>query len=161
MIGTTFRSILGLVPIALLCISASAFASSHEDRSLSFELESVDGLLSVSSTVIGELAAGLFEDGLSCRSRIDGEVYQALRQLERRGEGARYRFEDGGDRVTLRRRAGQIRVRLEPENGRRVDLSAPWALARCLLGEGERIELPRDLELSVKSRESRLEIRLD
>ncbi len=160
MTGRTSRCMLILTIFTLFGVSAG-LAGTHEDRRLSFELESVDGLLSFASTAIGGLATGLFEEGLSCRSRVDGEVYQALRQLERRGEGSRYRFDDGGDRVTLRRRGGQIRVRLEPEDGKRVDLSAPWALARCLLGDGDRIELPKDLELSVESRDSRLEIRLD
>lgn len=160
MIARTFRCLSIFMIVALFGAGAS-LAGARDDRRLSFELESVDGLLSVASTAIGSLAAGLFEEGLSCDSRVDGEVYQALRQLERRGEGARYRFEDGGDRVTLRRRGGQIKVRLEPEDGRRIDLSAPWVLARCLLGDGGRIELPKDLELSVKSRDSRLEIRLD
>ena len=160
MIRRTLRCTSIVVTIALFGASAG-LAAAREDRRLSFELESVDGLLSVASTAIGGLAAGLFEEGLRCHRRVDGELYRALRQLERRGEGSRYRFEDGGDRVTLRRRGGQIRVRLEPEDGKRIDLSAPWALARCLLGEGGRIELPEDLELSVKSRDSRLEIRLE
>jgi hypothetical protein len=71
---------------------------------------------------------------LDCDASGDRRTRRMAEELDRRGEGAVYEFEDGdGDRVVSRRSRGRLVLETFDDDGDRAVVEMPWALAECLM----------------------------
>jgi hypothetical protein len=120
------------VPAAL---SACSSAGRHVQRSVTVsETRNQDGLeVAVSRHLARDLLQGVVGSELSCHADLDPDLEGLLRDLERRGRGARATLVDGDDTMVARRRARTIEFEVRGTDGS-VEIVMPWAVAECLLG---------------------------
>ena len=138
----TRSSLLGMTLLML----ATVVSAGTRDKELSVRIEGEDGAdisFSISGGFVEDILEGLAGADLDCDVTTDDDTRAMLRHLDRRGEGAKYRFrDDEGKLIKARRRHGQLE--LDIANGAEKDahVSLPWAAAECMLGH--RVELSRD-----------------
>ena len=113
------------------------------------------------------LASLVREAVLDCEASDDPEVLAMAEALDRAGEGGVHRFvDDDGDRVTARRRRGQLVLQAVERKGEKATVEMPWAFAECwMLGRAPAGKSARDLvgdgfSLQVDGRDGRERVRI-
>ncbi|MCZ7649965.1 MAG: hypothetical protein M5U13_01890 [Thermoanaerobaculia bacterium] len=113
------------------------------------------------------LAALVREAVFECQASDDPETREMAESLDRQGEGGVHRFTaDDGDRVTARRRHGQLVLQVVDRKGERATVEMPWAFAECwMLGRAPAGKTARDLvgdgfSLQVDGRDGRERVRI-
>ncbi len=140
-----------LLSMTLLML-ATIVSAGTKDKELSVRIEGEDGAdisFSISGGFVEGILEGLAGADVDCEVTTDDDTRAMLRHLDRRGDGAKYRFRnDEGKLIKARRRHGQLELDIAngAENGAHVSL--PWAVAECMLGH--RVELSRDARASLE-----------
>ena len=84
-------------------------------------------------TLASDLLRGVIGSELSCDADLDPDFEGLLRDLDRRGRGARATLVDGDGTLTARRRARTLELDARSPDGG-LEIVMPWAVAECLLG---------------------------
>ena len=123
------------VATALVALSACSSAGRHDQRSVTVsETRGHDGIeVAVSKELAGDLLQGVVGSELSCDADLDPDFEGLLRELDRRGRGARATLVDGDDTIVARRRARTLELDVRGTDGG-LEVIMPWAVAECLLG---------------------------
>jgi hypothetical protein len=125
------------VPAVLVMASLAgcSSASRHDQRSLSVaETTGHDGIeMAISAGLAEDLLQRVIGSELSCRARLDPDFEGMLRDLDRRGRGARATLIDDDDTIVARRRARTLELEVRSPDGG-LEVVMPWAVAECLLG---------------------------
>ena len=141
-----------LTALALLLVASSLFAG-KKDKELSLHIEGEDGLnisLSVSADFVDSLLEGLAGSSMDCDVTTDDETRAMLEHLDRRGEGSKYKFrDDEGKLIKARRRRGQLELDIAKSGEKHADVSLPWAIAECMLGQRAEFSSETSAEFSI------------
>ncbi|MDH3523429.1 MAG: hypothetical protein OES32_07555 [Acidobacteriota bacterium] len=129
-----------------LLMLATVVSAGTKDKELSVRIEGEDGAdisFSISGGFVDGILEGLAGADVDCDVTTDDDTRAMLRHLDRRGEGAKYRFrDDEGKLIKARRRHGQLELEIAKGAERDAHVSLPWAVAECMLGH--RTQLSRD-----------------
>jgi hypothetical protein len=134
-----------LLTVTLLLLATTVFAG-KKDKELSIQIEGDDGSsvsFSIASGFVNGILEGLAGAEVDCDVTTDVDTRAMLEHLDRRGEGAKYRFRnDDGQRIKASRRRGQLELDIERSGRKDAHVSLPWAVAECMLGR--RVELAHE-----------------
>lgn len=127
----------GLFTVALFLVGSTLFAG-KKDKELNLQIEGDDGVnisLSISADFVDGILEGLAGSDIDCDVTTDKETRAMLEHLDRRGEGAKYRFrDDEGKLIKASRRRGQLELDITRSGDSDAHVSMPWAIAECMLG---------------------------
>jgi len=135
MVRAVVLRLVAAVVTVLVALSACSSAGRHDQRSVTVsETRGHDGIeVAVSKELASDLLQGVIGSELSCDADIDAEFEGLLRDLDRRGRGARATLVDGDDTIVARRRARTLELDVRSPGGG-LEVGMPWAVAECLLG---------------------------
>jgi hypothetical protein len=125
-------AVLVLAIVALGCSSTQQ----HESKSLTIsELKNGKGMtVSVSKPLARSLLEGAIGSEMECGADLDVQVASILRALDREGNGSRVTVRDEDGVITARRSGSSLRMEFrDADDGGRLELRMPWAVAECLL----------------------------
>ena len=126
----------------LIAMAVAGCASSSKPEGVSLALVGDEGE-GLRIELGGDWVRALLEEKLGteleCSGDIDGELEEMLLALDRRGRrsSAVLRGEEGV--IRARRRAGLLELDVRGDGEGRVRITAPWAIAECLLGRSTRL----------------------
>ena len=125
--------------LALACCLAAALSLPYPtlaDPGAKFELEveGEDGEQVRVAVATGWLSALVRHSSIDCDGSDDRRTRRMATELDRRGEGGVYEFEDrDGNRVVARRSRGRLILEEVDDDGDRAVVEMPWVLAECLM----------------------------
>ncbi len=128
---------IGYAP-ALVLVMAGCAATAPEHRSLQLSVNSSGGesaSLEVSGEAVDGVVHALLDGDLSCGGDIDVELGRVLTTLDRRGRSARANMNGEHGRLEGRRHGDSFDLAFVGADGGRLELTAPWGVAECLLGQ--------------------------
>ena len=126
-----------VVSLGLVLAAALAHAG---DRTSSVTISTDDDgsqlKVAVSKGLLATMVEELVGSELSCDGGSDGEFTDLLRQLDRKGRGARATVEtDDHTVITAKRKRKTVKIDIrDPDDDGAVEVVMPWLVAECLLG---------------------------
>jgi hypothetical protein len=127
-----FRFVLALVVVAAGC---AATAPEHHSASLSVTNSGGDAAsLEVSGDAVDNVVHALLDGDVSCGGELDSELGRVLATLDRRGRSAHASVTGNDGRLEGRRHGNSFDLAFVSTDGGRLELTAPWGVAQCLLG---------------------------
>lgn len=134
------RRLLMIVTAALLLgPTLLACSSTKKDNTLTFEY----GGGSTELTISDEVVRGLLEDALDSEIDCDGDLdppfRTVLEQLERKPKG-RASIQGSDSTLYAKRRGGTLDLRIDAQDGGRIEAKMPWAVAECMLGRSTTLD---------------------
>jgi hypothetical protein len=157
----TIAAIAAVAAVALALSPTAAFAHDPDSAPrLEVHVDGEDGTNFDLSIGAGWIAGLIDSLDVECEVATDADTRRMARHLDRKGEGARFRFvDDDGDDVLAIRRAGMLRIETSEKNGESALVELPWPLAECFLlgrepaGGVGRLLLDSGLKLKVDARD--------
>ncbi|MCP4895571.1 MAG: hypothetical protein GY906_01245 [bacterium] len=141
MLRSTVLSLLGCCTMIVSVGCASSQPEPPSTVNLDYIEDGIDSAqLMYSSPVVENLVKDLIGSGVRCGGELDGELAVAISRLDNGSRSARYRLTDDDTTVLFRRRGSRWSVRVKPDDGGRLDIELPWAVAECLAGDGDGLE---------------------
>lgn len=165
----TLETLRRLALAALLCVLPTAVGA-DSDGSFQLEVDGDDGEHVRIELSTGWIAALVRHATIDCEGSDDRRTRRMAEELDRRGEGGVYEFEDrDGDEVLARRSRGQLILETRERGGERAVVEMPWVLAECwMLGREPAGGLARwiaekgfDLRVDARDGDERVRIALD
>jgi hypothetical protein len=127
-----FRFVLALAVLAAGC---AATAPVHRSASLSITNSGGDAArLEVSGEAVDSVVHALLDRNLGCGGELDAQLGRVLATLDRRGRSAHASVTGNDGRLEGRRHGDSFDLAFVSTGGGRLELTAPWGVAQCLLG---------------------------
>jgi hypothetical protein len=118
--------------------------------------------------LLGTIVSAMAPIDIDCDDDHDPKVRALYISLDKGGDGSRGSVWDDDKQIDARRAGKLLQMRIRDEDGDTVDLTLPWALARCVLGGEElsRKEIDRALSagtfsIRVQDEDSNVHVSID
>lgn len=131
----SIMTVLVLVAFSSMVLGSSA-VSKKQSKSVSIS-ESKDGdglVVAVSEALARSFLEGVMGGVLECGTDLDADFAAMLRTLDRGGRGSRATIKNEDGVLTARRSGRSLKLDFDDlEDGGRLEVKMPWAVAECLL----------------------------
>jgi len=126
-----------LALVLTLVAAGGCAATAPEPRSVQLSVTGADGdtaRLEVAGDAVDRVVRSLLDGDVSCGGDLDGDLARVLTTLDRRGRSARASVIGDDGRLDGRRHGDSFDLAFVGSSGGRLELTAPWGVAECLLG---------------------------
>jgi hypothetical protein len=134
----------------LVSVLTLSCASSQPKSDLELNVNDDEIRIAISEEVACDLMEDLVGAELECDGEVDGHFRALLEKLDRGGPRARASYQDGGETISGRRRAGKLDLEIRGDGPGKVEATMPWALAECMLGRNTSIDKTLSSSIKVK-----------
>ncbi len=126
-----------VVTVAISAVVLGGCASSAPPDTVAVRLHGAGGndfSMQVSSTFVRDAVESALGSSLECKATVDEPLSDLLLALESRGPHSKASVQRGDELVQASRHGRRLRLTLVGDDGQKVEIRMPWAVAECLLG---------------------------
>ena len=126
-------AVLGIFALAV----APALAKEKKDT-ITIDIEDSDGstmTLSLTTDLVSGVIEGMVDEDFECDGDTESDTREMFEYLSKNGKGSRYTLEkEDGEVIKAHRRKDQLELEILKPNEDPTQVSMPWLLAECMLG---------------------------